>query len=131
MCDPCYSQWDEKMQFLLLLLFALTFLSEMKVYNFRGIQSKKLFELILHVGRVTSLQSWVAKKSCHGQILINKCSISDYPSNFEIIFHVGRVTSFQTVFCFAFLGSYIFISDQKVKAKSNRNRNCIFSSPWE
>ena len=29
------------------------------------------------------------------------------------------------------LGSYIFISDQKVKAKSNRNRNCIFSSPWE
>ena len=34
-------------------------------------------------------------------------------------------------FCFAFLGSYIFISDQKVKAKSNRNRNCIFSSPWE
>ena len=38
---------------------------------------------------------------------------------------------FQTVFCFAFLGSYIFIFYQKVKAKSNRNRNCIFSSPWE
>ena len=33
---------------------------------------------------------------------------------------------FKTVFCFAFLRSYIFISDQKVKAKSNRNRNCIF-----
>ena len=33
---------------------------------------------------------------------------------------------FQTVFCFAFFGSYIFISDQNVNAKSNRNRNCIF-----
>ena len=32
---------------------------------------------------VTSLQSLVAKKSCHGQTLINECSISDYPSNFE------------------------------------------------
>ena len=42
----------EKMQFLFLLLFALTF------YNFRGKQSKKLFEIILHIGLVTSLQSW-------------------------------------------------------------------------
>ena len=31
-------------------------------------------------------------------------------------------------FCFAFLGSYIFIPDQNVKAKSSRNRNCIFHS---
>ena len=46
-------------------------------------QNKKPFEIILHVGRVTSLQSWVAKKSCHGQTLINECSISNYPSNFE------------------------------------------------
>ena len=38
---------------------------------------------------------------------------------------------FKRVFCFAFLGSYIFISDQKVTAQSNRNRNCIFSFPWE
>ena len=30
-----------------------------------------------------------------------------------------------------FLGNDIFVSDQKVKAKSNRNRNCIFLSPWE
>ena len=44
---------------------------------------QKLFEVILHVGRVTSLQSWMAKKSCHGQTLINECSFSDYPSNFE------------------------------------------------
>ena len=29
-CDPWDSQGDEKMQFLFLLLFALTFLSEMK-----------------------------------------------------------------------------------------------------
>ena len=49
-------------------------------------QNKKQFEIILHVGRVKSLQSWVAKKSCHGQTLINECSISDYPSNFEGLF---------------------------------------------
>ena len=36
-------------------------------------QNKKTFEIILHVGRVTSLQSWVAKKSCHSQTLINEC----------------------------------------------------------
>ena len=42
-------------------------------------QNNKPFEIMLHVGRVTSLQSWVAKKSCHGQILINECSISDHP----------------------------------------------------
>ena len=46
-------------------------------------QNKKPFEIILHVGRVTSFRSWVAKKSCHGQTLMNECSISDYPSNFE------------------------------------------------
>ena len=91
-------------------------------------QNKELVEIILHVGRVTSLQSCVAKKSCHGQTLINECSIFDYPSNFESLLHA---ILFQTVFCFAFLRSYIFISDQKVKAKSNRNRNCIFSPPWE
>ena len=41
---------------------------------FRGKQNKKPFEIILHVGRVTSLQSWVAKRSCHSQTLINECS---------------------------------------------------------
>ena len=46
-------------------------------------QNKKQFEIILHVERVTSLQTWVVKKSRHGQTLINECSISDYPSNFE------------------------------------------------
>ena len=56
------------------------------ILNFRGIQNKKPFEIILHVGRVTSLRSWVAKKSCHGQTLLNECSISDYHSNFEVIF---------------------------------------------
>ena len=46
-------------------------------------QNKKPFEIILHVGRVTNLQSWVAKKSCHGQTLITEFSIFDYPFNFE------------------------------------------------
>ena len=46
-------------------------------------QSKKPFEIVLHVGRITSLQSWVAKKSCQGQTHTNECSISDYSYNFE------------------------------------------------
>ena len=37
----------------------------------------------------------------------------------------------QTMFCFALLENYIFISDQTVKAKSNRNRHCMFSFLWE
>ena len=46
-------------------------------------QNKKPFEIISHARRVTSLQSWVAKKSCHGQTLMYECSIFDYSSNFE------------------------------------------------
>ena len=68
MCDPRASQGDEKMQFLFLLLFD---------------AKQKPCKIIFHAGRVTSLQSWVAEKSCHGQTLINECSIFDYPSNFE------------------------------------------------
>ena len=68
------------MQFLL--LFALPFLSEMKIQLLRNAKQKP-FEIILDEGRVTSLQSWMAEKSYHGQTLINECSISDYPSNFE------------------------------------------------
>ena len=37
--------------------------------TFEECKTKKPFEIILHVGRVTSLRSWVAKKSCHGQTL--------------------------------------------------------------
>ena len=33
-------------------------------------QNKKPFEIISDARRVTSLQSWLAKKSCHGQTLI-------------------------------------------------------------
>ena len=61
-------------------------------------QNKKPFEIILNVGRVTSLQSCVAKKSCHGQTLINECSISDYPSNFEGLSLALHAILFQTVF---------------------------------
>ena len=46
-------------------------------------QNKKSFEIIFHVGRVTSLQSWVAKKLCHDQTLVNECSIFDDTSNFD------------------------------------------------
>ena len=35
------------------------------------------------------------------------------------------------VLCFVFLGNSIFISDQNINSKSNRNRNCTFLFPWE
>ena len=38
-----------------------TFLSEMEIQLWRNAKQKKPFEIVLHVGRVTSLQSWVAK----------------------------------------------------------------------
>ena len=63
--------------------FCLDFLIRNENITSEVCKTKKLFEMLLHVGRVTSLQSWVYKKSCHGQTLINECSVSDYPSTFE------------------------------------------------
>ena len=61
MCGPWDSQRNEKLQFLFLLFLSCLFDQKCK-YNFRGMQNKKPFELKLHVGRVTSLQSWMAKR---------------------------------------------------------------------
>ena len=55
---------NEKMQFLFLVLFIRN-----ENITSEKCKNKKPFEIILHVGRVTSLQSLVAKKSCHGQTL--------------------------------------------------------------
>ena len=60
MCDLRDSQGDKKCC-LLLLLFALTFFIRNKNVTSEECKTKKPFEIILHVGRVTSLQSWVAK----------------------------------------------------------------------
>ena len=51
MCDPWDSQTDEKMPFLFILHFALTFFIRNENITL------KTFEIILHVGQVTSLQS--------------------------------------------------------------------------
>ena len=96
-------------------------------YNVREMHNKKPFEIILHVGRVTSLQSWVAKKSCHD---LNVLFLTTLPT-LKAFNSPYMQYYFKRFFYFEFLGSYIFISDKKVKAKSNRNRNCIFSFPWE
>ena len=82
-CDPWDSQGKEKKCSFYFYCFLPWLFYQNWNYNFRGMQNKKPFEIILHVGRVTSLRSWVAKKSRHGQTIINECSISDYPSNFE------------------------------------------------
>ena len=65
-------------------------------------QNKKPFEITLHVGRVTSFQSWVAKKSCQGQTLINECSIFDYLPILKACNPALHAMLFQTVFCFAY-----------------------------
>ena len=78
-------------------------------------QNRKLFEIIFHVGGVTSLQIWVAKNHVTvKRALMNECSISDLPSNFE----APTCNIISNGFCFAFFRSYIFISDKKVKTKS-------------
>ena len=83
MCDPWDSQGDEKkLNFYFYCFLPLLFIRNKNIAS-EKCKNKKPFEIILNVGRVTSLQSWVAKKSCDGQTLINECSISDYPSNFE------------------------------------------------
>ena len=66
----------------------------------------------LKVGKLTQ-----SKKSCHGQVLINKCSSSDY--------------LVQTVFVFSFLGSYIFISHQKSRLKATEKEIAFLSFPLE
>ena len=57
-----------------------------------GMQNKKPFEIILYVGRVISLQSWVAKN----HVTVKPCSISDYPSNFEGLLFSGMILTMRT-----------------------------------
>ena len=83
MCDPWDSQGDEKNAVSISIAFCLDLLIRNENITSEECKTKNRFEIILHAGRVTSLQSWAAKKSCHGQTLTNECSISDYPSNFE------------------------------------------------
>ena len=60
-------------------------------------QNKKPIEIILHIRRVTNLQSWVTNKSSHGQTLINDCFISDYPSNFEGKSNINKIALFNSL----------------------------------
>ena len=77
MCDPRDSQGDKKNAISISIAFCLDFF--IRNENITSEECKrKLFQIILHVEQVTSLQSWMAKKSCHGQTLINECSIFDY-----------------------------------------------------
>ena len=92
-------------------------------------KTKKTFEIILHVGQVTSLQSWVAKKSCHCQTLINECSIFDYPTLKACNSPSCNIIS--KGFLFSIPQKLYFHFWSKSQGKSNWNRNCIFSSPWE
>ena len=86
MCDPWDSQGDYKNAISISIAFCLDVLIRNENITSEEYKTKP-FEIILHVGRVASFQSWVAKESCHSQTFINECSISDYPS------HFGRVTT--------------------------------------
>ena len=60
MCDPWDTQGDEKNGISISIAFRLDFL--IRNENITSEECKtKLSEIILHVGRVTSLQSWLAK----------------------------------------------------------------------
>ena len=83
MCEPWDSQGDKKKCNFYFYCFCLDFLIRNENITSEEGKTKKPFEVILHVGRVTSFQGWVAKKSCHSQTHINECFIFDYPSSFE------------------------------------------------
>ena len=102
MCVSWDSQGNEKCNFYFYCFLPWLFDQKWK-YNFQGMQNKRPFEIILHVRRVASLQSWVAKTSCHGQTLINELSISDYPSNFKGIQQWKYAISISIAFCLDFL----------------------------
>ena len=100
--DPMYDPWDsqgiERNAVSISIAFCLDFFDQKWKYNFRGIQNKKPFEIILHVGRVTSLRSWVAKKSCPVKPLqMNVLLLTTFQLwRLVISAQVGHVFSFAT-----------------------------------
>ena len=72
--------------------------------------------------QIFEIQSWVAKTHANAFSTVPTLKACNSP---YMQYYLKRF------FCFAILGSYIFISDQNVKVKCNRNRNCIFSFPWK
>ena len=72
-------------------------------------QNKKPFEIILQVGQVTRLQTWVAKKSYHGQTLINEYFISDYPSNFEGLIPIDELVEIFLKLSIKIVQVYLFL----------------------
>ena len=59
-----------------------------------------------------------------------KCHIFDYPSKFEGLYLALHAILFQTVFCFTFLGSYMFITRQKVNENSTSAFNYWNDFSW-
>ena len=57
MCDPWDSQADEKNAIFISTAFCLDFLIRNENITCEECKTKKLFNIILHLGRVTSLQS--------------------------------------------------------------------------
>ena len=110
--------------------FSLEFLIRNENIIFEERKTKNRLKLSFMRNELQALKVWwlaQSKKSCHGQTLM---------LNFWLLFQLRRLVTHTTCkiisngfFCFLFLGSYIFIYDQNVNAKSNRNRNCIFYSP--
>ena len=60
---------------------------------------------------------------------MNYRSIFDYPFNFEGVLQTLQARLFQNI-CFMLFGNYVFISDQNVNAKCNRDRDFIFFIPF-
>ena len=58
MCDPWDSQGSEKNAVSISIAFCLDFLIRNENITSEECKTKKPFEIILHVGQITSLQSW-------------------------------------------------------------------------
>ena len=106
-CDPWDSQGDEKYSFYFY-CFLPWLLDQKWKYNFQGMQNKKPFEIILHAGRVTSLQSWVAKK------IISRSNLHKWMFYFWLLFQFWRLVTRPTCKNGYFKQSFVLHSSEVI-----------------
>ena len=90
-------------------------------------QTKTSFEIILHLGRVTSLQSWVAKNHVTVKLLeMNVLFLTTLPTLKAC--NSPYMQYYFKRFLLCIPRRYIYISDRKVKAKAIKIEIAFFHS---